>query len=464
MYIFNNIRISKQQNPYRELNDGDEGERFYHCLAEISSGVVDTDGHIMGRSTLENFAMDATEGVQVKDSHEFRNGFGRTFDAVYEEVANSEGRVLSGLRISRQMPLDGKSYSISDGFIQAIEDEVITQVSIGAYGGEFVCNICGAFVYSSMDCYHWPLRTYDIADDDGNKTEVECTWTYIDGRLREVSLVDCGACPGAGIVEARLESQLRDKKISSVDAGLVKSMYQLSERSGYSFPSGMGASGDGDGSGVDDIDSGTSGDSGSDIDKVDKKTVDLNVKDKGDNKMDLEQATQKIAELEGNITKLQGEVTTLKSDNAAKDARIAELGDVEAELETEKSDLRKGLLDLWKDIREFRFTGEELTRYEKRIDSMDIWNLKLEKEQLERIDKVQNPEKYADGTEGSDEGAEGGADDEEGASGDGSDDSGDDAQKSNRKTTDDPKKAVGGSGGDDDLDINRPPKPSGYGR
>jgi len=464
MYIFNNIQISKQENPYRDRNEGDEGERFYFCLAEISSGVVDTDGHIMGRSTLENFARDATSGVQVKDSHEFRNGFGRTFDGVYEEVIDSEGRVLSGLRISRGMPLDGKSYSVSDGFIQAILDEVITQVSIGAYGGQFVCNICNAFVYESYDCYHWPLRTYDIADDDGNKQEVECTWTYIDGRLRELSLVDCGACPGAGIIEARLESQLKEGRISAMDAGMVKSMYQLPERSGYSFPSELSGSGGAFGSGVDGGSDTSSVDIGNGVDDgLSKGSKDSKVK--GDIRMDLEQATQRISELEGNVTKLQGEVTTLKADNATKDARIAELSDVEAELATEKSDLRNGLLDLWKGIRDFRFTGEELTRYEKRLDSMDIWNLKLEKEQLEQIDRMQNPEKYADGTNSADDGGEGAAaDGGEGASGEGSEGSeGSDPEKSNRKTTDDPKKSVGGSG-DDDLDRNRPPKPSGYGR
>ena len=266
MHIFRNIVIRKQDNPYEERNKTDD--RYYRAFAEISNGELDTDGHIMGDDTLRNFARQAKSGVQVKDSHEWKNGFGRTFDAKYEK---SESRVVSGLRITRDMPLgDSKSYPNSDAFVTAIEDEIITQVSIGAYGGDLVCNICNASMYSSRDCYHWPLITYLVTDDDGVKEKVVCTATYVGGKLREVSLVDKGACPGAEILKVRLDDQLEKGIISDSHLYLVKSMYGLPEGMGFSYPSGdlgVGGSGLSD-SGTDDLDK-LVDDSVDDLDSVD---------------------------------------------------------------------------------------------------------------------------------------------------------------------------------------------------
>ena len=479
MHIFKNIVIRKNENPYESRNERDERERFYFCLAEISNGELDTDGHIMGKSTLENFALDATSGKQVKDSHEYYNGFGRTFDGVYEEGDGEDviGRTLSGLRLSRSMDLDGKSYSTSDGFVQAIEDEIITQVSIGAYGGEFVCNICGASIKTSRDCYHWPLLSYEITDEDGSKEDIICSWTYINGRLREVSLVDCGACPGAGILEARLEDQLSKGMIPDEHLYVVKGMYGILDRTGYSF------------SGGDPLDqpfvvdskksTGTSSmdlkvvDKGKDEVKAKDKLVDSSVGSDGEQNlegsgMNLEQATQEISRLETENTNLTKQVETLTKDNAAKDVRITELSEIENELKSEKDVIIAQILPIWKENRGSNFTGDELTRYEKRVGEMDLWNLKEEKNQLESIHRMLFPEKYVSPDDSSEEDDSEGVEGKEGEEGDkgkeGIDDksgekSGSDGSaEKGRKTQDDPKKGLS----DDELAINRPPEPNPY--
>ncbi|WP_143806193.1 hypothetical protein, partial [Oenococcus oeni] len=64
--------------------------------------------------------------------------------------------------------------------------------------------------------------------------------------------------------------------------------------------------------------------------------------------------------------------------------RIEELASIESELKGEKQDLKTTLIDVWKSVRT-NFTGEELTRYEKRLDTMDIWNLKEEARMLQDI-------------------------------------------------------------------------------
>ena len=267
---------------------------------------------------MKNFARQAKAGVQVKDSHEYKNGFGRTFDGKYE---SGENRVVSGLRLTRNMPLgEGKSYPESNAFITAIEDEIITQVSIGAYGGDLICNICDASMYSSRDCYHWPLCTYLITDDDGAKEQVVCTATYVGGKLREVSLVDKGACPGAEIMKSRLARHVEDGCISDSHIYLVKSMYGFADGTGFGYSDsgtvksvvGSGDLDDSDTSGMDDSDDGVDdsvdkvvdGASGS-MDQGDSsgdKSVgdpaDVIYDDNGDDKMNLEEAKQEIARLE----------------------------------------------------------------------------------------------------------------------------------------------------------------------
>ena len=227
-HIFRNARVSVSKQ-FEEQNSNDE--RFHRVLAEISNGNLDSDGHTMDSTTLVNFGRESKAGVQVKDSHSYRNGFGRTFDGKYDKA---EDRVTCGLRLSRGYPLTSDSYQDSDTFIKAIIDGVIEYVSIGAYGGELICNICDESMYRSRDCYHWPLIVYRITDDKGVIEEITCTANYINGHLREVSLVDKGATPDAGIL-ARLDDHLQKGIISDSDLYLVKGMYGVPSGAAYSF-------------------------------------------------------------------------------------------------------------------------------------------------------------------------------------------------------------------------------------
>lgn len=496
MDIFSNIVIRKQDNPYESRNERDD--RFYRAFAEISNGELDTDGHIMGEDTLKNFARDAKAGVQVKDSHEYKNGFGRTIDGRYDDAEN---RVLSGLRISRDMDLgENKSYPNSNSFIMAIEDEIITQVSIGAYGGDLICNICDASMYSSRDCYHWPLITYLISDDEGRKEAVLCTATYVGGKLREVSLVDKGACPGAEILKSRLEGQVSEGVISDSHVYLVKSMYGFAEGTSFSHPSmrcddpntkivdsvkdkvgdsdtDKNSNTDTDNIHVADMDRLDFDDSkldqaksknddnvdkleGSKSDPADDEFVDDddssndnddtdNSKDnRGDDTMDLDQAKKEIARLEKKQEELENQS---KKDKL----KIEEFASIEAELQGEKKALKNELVPIWKELRT-NFTGEELTRYEKRVDSMDIWNLKEEKLLLDTIIEKQKAAEAAQSSDDSDDGDDG--DDSLNKSQD-DDSSSDDKKSSNRKTQQDPKKGLDKSQSNNDDDMVRPPAP-----
>jgi len=454
MYTFRNIVIQKRDNPYEARNKTDE--RYYRAFAEISNGELDTDGHIMGEDTLKNFARGAKAGVQVKDSHEYKNGFGKTFDGKYE---SGENRVVSGLRITRNMPLgDNKSYPISDSFITAIEDEIITQVSIGAYGGDLICNICDASMYGSRDCYHWPLCTY-LIDTDGVKEQVVCTATYVGGKLREVSLVDKGATPGAEIIKQRLEDHIEKGIISDSQIYLVKSMYGVEDGIGFGYPSsGTVSSRDLKSLGMDKTGEPVGGDPDPADADYDSGTADVdnsgNSKNTGDDKVDIEKAKQEIDRLNKSLESRDDEIRKHKKDIAEKEDRIKELSHLEIELKGEKDSLKEEILPIWKENRGNKYTGDELKRYEDRLDRMDIWNLKEEKAQVEGIALLKKAADAKADDSGSDDGDSGDGDDKSAQGG------GKDVKKSNRKTRQDPKKDVDDDDDDGDDGYDSPPSPA----
>ena len=169
--------------------------------------------------------------------------------------------------------------------------------------------------------------------------------------------------------------------------------------------------------------------------------------------MNLDEAKQEIARLEKRYEELEKE-------DKKKTLQIDELKHIESELKDEKGQLRKELIDLWKDEVRENFNGDELTRYEKRLEKMDIWNLKEEKSLLESIVKSKSSGGSLDSGDGeSDSDSSDGGGDDEGSqlksqSGGGKD------VKSLRKTKDNPKKAVHDLDKSlDDDDIPRPPSP-----
>ena len=505
MYRFRKVNLLKRDNPYSGENQDDN--RYYRVLAEISNSNTDSDGHIMDPlTTLVNFGLQSDVGVQVKDSHQYNNGFGKTFDGRYDESAE---RVLCGLRISKNWPLSSShSYGNSNIFIEAILDEVITEVSIGAYGGDLVCNICDASMYMSSECYHWPLVTYRITDDEGVVEEILCTARYVDGHLREVSLVDKGACPGADIIEARLLDHANRGIVSVPQVKLLKSVYGVSDGTGFSYPkSGIVFSGDFSkvvesgnpyilGSGVDGYEVGDPRIGKSDsvgsglgigtalVSELGKSEVSEDSGDESDDsdnledsEVDLKEAQERIDALNKQIADKDKELESKTAEIKKRDTRIAELHDADLELRDEKNQLKSDCLKLWKENRGINITGEDLTKYEERVGEMSIWNLKEEKNlltmQLER-------KSVSSGGDSGDEDTEDDEDDEDEELEDedvGSEDVNSvskakkSKKKSNSKTSSNPKSKGSSNksvrqpiGGDDEeSDPNAPPVPKSWG-
>ena len=176
--------------------------------AEVSSNRLDAYYTHMADSTLRNFARDAAEGVSLLDSHDgYKLGVGYSTGSRYEEEGGDARAVvtfyiLPGLRFGGQ-----HSYASSDDYIRAIKGGVVRDVSVGFYGGRWICDLCKQpYFGQGSTCQHVAGYEYEV-ERDGRLTRELCTVTIHDGRLSEVSLVYDGATPGAMILKAEQEAE-----------------------------------------------------------------------------------------------------------------------------------------------------------------------------------------------------------------------------------------------------------------
>ena len=176
--------------------ESEENARRAFISAVISSGKTDAHGTYMTERTLRNFASDLGKSIQFKDSHRRGQGFGVSLEGTYADDV-----VTGDFKLIRGMPLNDASYPSSDVFIDAIEEGVITRVSVGFNGGTHICNICEAEWYRAS-CFHWPGRQYEQIDPKTGKTTlIRCEVAVDDAHLVEVSAVSKGSNPDAEIVE-----------------------------------------------------------------------------------------------------------------------------------------------------------------------------------------------------------------------------------------------------------------------
>lgn len=173
---------------------------------EISSNRLDAYFTHMAESTLRNFTADIKAGVTFLDSHNHRNlGYGQSLAGAFM-AENGINRVLAdfytvpGIRFG-----SGLSYESTDDFIKAVKARLVRDVSVGFYGGDMVCDICGNSFYDFRACPHWPGVEYPIGEQ-GAQTKI-ATFEIIDAHLAEVSAVYDGATPEAMILKARQQAE-----------------------------------------------------------------------------------------------------------------------------------------------------------------------------------------------------------------------------------------------------------------
>ena len=185
----------------RQLPEGEEIDKKYERIsAIISSGAEDSFGTYMTEKTLQNFT-DALNNdyIQVKDSHDRRQGFG-----VSESGEFTDGKVIGHFRLRRDWNLNDASLPTTNQIIEGIRERIITKVSVGFGDGRHICSICDS-EWGRGGCYHWPKREYEIEGDDGVTRLIKCRIAIDDAKLIEVSIVDSGSNPDAVILERAMQ-------------------------------------------------------------------------------------------------------------------------------------------------------------------------------------------------------------------------------------------------------------------
>lgn len=217
---------SKSRETLKELGISETDEDVFIFSAQISNNNLDTYFTRMDESTLRNFAADAKEGVSLQDSHDRgKLGYGQSFDSVLE-IDGEKSRVIADFYTIRGINFGGQhSYASTDDFIRAIEMRVVRDVSVGWYGGEEICDICGNEIWGWFsDCPHLPGVEYAIGDQ--GKETVICTASIIDARLSEVSVVYDGATPEAELIR-KAERMIEKGDLDSSMINMLESKYRI---------------------------------------------------------------------------------------------------------------------------------------------------------------------------------------------------------------------------------------------
>ncbi len=231
----------------RELDGEGAGEQAgrnrFSFVAEISNTGTDAYHTHMAPSTLRNFARGAGGGVALLDSHSGRRlAVGYSHGGRYEEEGE-KGRTVAEFYIVPGIRFGGQhSYASTDDFITAIENEIVRDVSVGFYGGRWVCDVCHSPYYGPGACHHLAGYQYEV-ETDGRMEHVICTVTIHEAELSEVSLVYDGATPGAMIL--KVEREAAAGRLSPEMVREIEQQYRVKLPAGVGRDSGVaGADGE----------------------------------------------------------------------------------------------------------------------------------------------------------------------------------------------------------------------------
>ena len=185
-----------------------------------STGSLNSYFYRMHSSSLRNFKEDAAKepGKPVYINHEtYRElNAGRTVGAsLYNKKVKMEWSILRGLTDIG-----------SDDVIKRLENNVVTDLSIGHDDAEYMCDECGSEMYREWfipidENGHYPGMTIKKNGKDHTITAVAHN-----ARLRELSIVGMGADPDAKII-GKLKQELSDGEINGKGIAFLSEFYNL---------------------------------------------------------------------------------------------------------------------------------------------------------------------------------------------------------------------------------------------
>lgn len=172
--------------------------------AEISNSRLDSHFTKMAVSSLKNYAADAQAGVSFLHSHNREEIIGRSIGGKFVNgQGNGIARVMADFYTIPGLQVGALS---TDQLILGIRSGILNDVSIGFFGGTFVCSICGRDMMRDWDCWHIPGYEEEV-EHDAKVEKVIAEATVEDAHLAETSDVFKGSCPGAAITKAQQEAE-----------------------------------------------------------------------------------------------------------------------------------------------------------------------------------------------------------------------------------------------------------------
>ncbi len=204
----------------------------YLHYAEAANGSFIADRFaFLGSSSLRNIATGAAAGVAFMNSHHTGDfsapselPFGRTFAGRYE--AREAGgkrreRTVVGFYMLRGVKPAGDAGPSTDDLHRMIEGGTLFDVSVGLYGGEKICDVCGHGLYERDSkgkalCPHIPGSAFQMTEEERAAQEARgvtrgmASYTLQDAIFSELSGVYDGAVPGAGFKKAAMARRTGD--------------------------------------------------------------------------------------------------------------------------------------------------------------------------------------------------------------------------------------------------------------
>lgn len=189
------------------------GQDVHIRYAEAANGsYIPSRALFLAESTLRNVAEGANHGVSFMNSH--RTGgfstpselpFGQTF---WGRFNGAEAEI--GVWMLRGVKPNGENGPSTDDLAAMIDAGALKDVSVGLYGGQPICDLCGLVVneWDENACGHVPGTTHAMSPAEQEKQKRRgvpdgcATYSLHDARFGEVSAVFDGAVPGAGFRKA----------------------------------------------------------------------------------------------------------------------------------------------------------------------------------------------------------------------------------------------------------------------
>lgn len=196
---------------------------WIHPAEAANSSFIADRYASLSTSTLKNIAKDAQAGFAFMNSH--RTGdlshpselpYGRTIAGRYEKMEDGSERSLIMFYMLRAQFPNGQMGPSTDALHAGIDGGTIFDVSVGLYGGSYICDVCGGDMSDWDECDHVPGTDYNMSDEEMEAQKARgipdgfASYTYTNAHCGETSAVYDGAVTGAGFRKA-LQAQKAGK-------------------------------------------------------------------------------------------------------------------------------------------------------------------------------------------------------------------------------------------------------------